>query len=258
MGKLPSNANEHPSEAIRRWYATPLGEKIAACEKQMADSIIHSAFGYHLLQIGFDASVPLFESSPVSHKVMLCPRMSLGMTEQTIIAEPHELPITDNSQDVVILHHALDFADHPHQVLREASRVLRQGGHLLIVSFNPNSFWGVCRRFHRNPSPPWTTHGFSHWRLHDWIRLLDLTELKSQSDFHRPPVENERWFKRLSFMDSWFSKLPTHNGCILMMWVRKDVVGMTPLKPAWKTRKLISFPVAEPTARQKSARGKSI
>lgn len=251
------SANEHPSEAIRRWYATPLGQEIAACEIRMADSLIHSAFGYHLVQIGYDFSVRLYDSSPVSHKVMLCPRMALGMDEHTIIAEPHELPLEDNSQDVVILHHALDFAEHPHQVLREASRVLRQGGHLLIVSFNPTSFWGVCRRCHRNATPPWNAQGFSHWRLHDWVRLMDLTELKSMSDFYRPPIENPHWYRRLRRVESWFSKLPAYNGTVLMMWVRKDVMGVTPLKPAWKTRKLITFPVAEPTTRQKSARGKS-
>lgn len=258
MSQSTLSATEHPSEALHRWYATPLGQEIAACEKGMADAIIHSAFGYHLVQIGYDSSVSLFDSSPVSHKVMLCPRMALGMSERSIIAEPHELPLLDNSQDVVILHHALDFADHPHQVLREASRVLRQGGHLLIVSFNPTSFWGLCRRCHRNPSAPWTAHGFTHWRLHDWVKLLDLTELKSVSEFYRPPIENSRWYGRFQFVEPWLSRLPTYNGAILMMWVRKDVFGIPPLKPAWKARKLINFPVAEPTARQKSARGKSI
>ncbi len=258
MGKSKSIIENDPSDALRDWYQSSLGGKIAACEKKMADALIHNAFGYHLVQIGFDASVKLYETSPVSHKVMVCPKISLGMDQQTIIAQPHELPILDNSQDVVILHHTLDFAEHPHQTLREASRILRQGGHLLIVSFNPNSFWGVCRRCHRNPSAPWTAQGFSHWRLHDWIRLLDLTELKSVSDFHSPPIENERWFNRLGFMNRWVSRLPAHTGSILMMWVRKDVVGMTPLKPVWKTRKLIAFPVAEPSARNKSARGRSI
>lgn len=258
MKKPTLMSTPDPSEALSRWYRTPLGEKIADCEKKMADELIHNAFGYHLVQIGFDASVKLYETSPVSCKVMVCPKMSLGMESRSIIAQLHELPILDNSQDVVILHHALDFAENPHQTLREATRILRQGGHLLIVSFNPNSFWGLCRRGYHRSMPPWTAQGFSHWRLHDWVRLLELTELKSISDFHSPPIENERWFKRLSFMESWVAKLPAHTGAVLMMWVRKDVVGMTPLKPVWKTRKLIAFPVAEPSARNKSARGGSV
>lgn len=257
MGRQRSAKSKHPSEALCSWFLTPLGQEMAACEKRMADSLIHNAFGYHLLQIGYDASVKLYDSSPVSHKVMLCPQMTLGMHNQTIIADHHELPIIDSSQDIVILHHALDFAEEPHQILREASRVLRQGGHLLIVSFNVNSLWSIARCFHRAPSPPWSAKGFSHGRLHDWIKLLDLSELKSTSDFFRPPIDSERWFRRFAFLETLFSKLPTYNGCVLMMWVRKDVTGLTPLKPRWNTRKLISFPVAEPTARHKSARGKS-
>ncbi len=256
--RLPLPVNDHPSDLLNQWYASPLGQRLASCEKQLADRLVHKAFGYHLLQIGFAPSVQLFDSSPVSHKVMLCPRVALGMSESSIIAEPHELPVTDNSQDVVILHHALDYAEHPHQVLREANRVLRQGGHLLIVSFNPYSFWSLCRWRRRKTGAPWSAKGFSHGRLHDWVNLLELTELQSISGFHRPLVESERWYKRLGFVGSWLAKLPTYNGSVLMMWVRKDVAGMTPLKPEWKTRKLISFPVAEPSTRNKSARGKSI
>ncbi|WP_417580468.1 class I SAM-dependent methyltransferase [Nitrincola sp.] len=258
MSQAQHISAEGLTEGLKDWFASPLGQEIAACERQMADQLIHTAFGYHLVQIGYDASVKLYEPSPVSHKVMLCPRMSLGMDEHTIIAQPHELPLPDSTMDVVILHHTLDFADQPHQVLREASRVLRPGGHMLIVSFNPTSFWGICRRSKRGARVPWVAHGFSHWRLNDWVRLLDLTELKSVSAFHRPPLENERWRKRMGFLEKWVSRFPTYSGVVLMMLIRKDVAGVTPLKPAWKTRKLIPFPVAEPSARNKTARGKSV
>ena len=39
--------------------------------------------------------------------------------------------------------HILEFADEPHQVLREVERVLVPEGHLVITGFNPASLWGL-------------------------------------------------------------------------------------------------------------------
>ncbi len=48
------------------------------------------------------------------------------------------LPLGDASIDSVVIHQALHFAHEPDRVVAEASRVLRGGGHLLIVDFAPH------------------------------------------------------------------------------------------------------------------------
>lgn len=48
------------------------------------------------------------------------------------------LPLADASIDSVVIHQALHFAHEPDRVIAEASRVLRGGGHLLIVDFAPH------------------------------------------------------------------------------------------------------------------------
>lgn len=244
-----------PQESISNlcdWFKSPLGKEIVECEKALVDELVPWLFGYHLVQIGFDASICLFKASPVSNKIMTVPSLTLGVPQNSVIAQPHELPFLTNEIDVVILHHTLDFAEQPHQVLREAARILRPGGHLIIVGFNPASFWGICRRIRRAKSVPWSARGLSHWRLQDWLSLLELTEIKAKSGYNHPPLSSARWRKRFSFLESIIRKTPTHNGVVLTVLARKDVVGMTPLKPAWKRRALIAFPVAEPTTRESS------
>ena len=48
------------------------------------------------------------------------------------------LPMADASIDSIIIHQALHFAHEPDRVIAEAGRVLRGGGHLLIVDFAPH------------------------------------------------------------------------------------------------------------------------
>src|SRR3546814_16439222 len=48
-----------------------------------------------------------------------------------------ELPVADASIDSIVIHQALHFAHEPDRVIAEASRVLRGGGHLLVVDFAP-------------------------------------------------------------------------------------------------------------------------
>lgn len=48
------------------------------------------------------------------------------------------LPVDDASIDSIVIHQALHFAHEPDRVIAEASRVLRGGGHLLIVDFAPH------------------------------------------------------------------------------------------------------------------------
>lgn len=49
------------------------------------------------------------------------------------------LPLDDASIDSIVIHQALHFAHEPDRVIAEAGRVLRGGGHLLIVDFAPHA-----------------------------------------------------------------------------------------------------------------------
>jgi ubiquinone/menaquinone biosynthesis C-methylase UbiE len=50
----------------------------------------------------------------------------------------YDLPIANDSFDVVILHQVLHFLDDGARAIKEAARVLRPGGRLLVVDFAPH------------------------------------------------------------------------------------------------------------------------
>lgn len=241
--------------ALRDWFGSELGQELLQAERAQLDRLLPTLFGYHLLQLGIDSQICLYESSPVSHKFIVAPALELGLGHNSVIAANEALPIERNSLDVVILHHALDFAQSPHQVLREAARVLRPGGHLLILGFNPLSLWGLYSRCcRRRAEVPWCGHFISHWRLSDWLSLVELTEVKLLTDFFLPPFAGHIWRQRFRCLQRLGRPGRSTHGAFVLMVARKDVAGMTPIQPEWRRRKLINLPLPEATARGKHCR----
>ena len=80
------------------------------------------------------------------------------------------LPFAAGAFDGVLLHHALEAAPDPRTALREAARVLRVGGLLVVVGFNPISSWLLAK-----PRPAFRAlKPVSVPRLRDWLALLGL------------------------------------------------------------------------------------
>ena len=48
-----------------------------------------------------------------------------------------QLPLASQSMDLVVMPHVLEFSKDPHQILREAERVLMPEGQIIIAGFNP-------------------------------------------------------------------------------------------------------------------------
>ena len=63
----------------------------------------------------------------------------------------HALPFKDASFDLVVLMHALTYAERPAQAVAEAARVLRRGGRLLLSSLARHEHRAVVEAYgHRN------------------------------------------------------------------------------------------------------------
>lgn len=216
------------------WFKTPLGDALLAEERHSVDRALQCLFGYHLLQLSISPELDLGEQSRISHRFALHSQLA-NNPRLSALADFTQLPLSAESMDVVLLHHTLDFSEHPHQLLREVSRVLIPRGHLLIVGFNPWSLWGIARWFARFLSAK------SHWRhqslrLHrvvDWLTLLDFETLDIQQGFYRLPLSHPKAIKHLHWMEAWGKKLRLACGGYYVILACKDRVGMTPLKVTW-------------------------
>ena len=129
--------------ALHEWLATPLGRSWQATKVWQLRKVLPRLFGTAALQIGCTGGVNLLDSCVIPSRIHY--GLQSYDASNFVRGIPEALPIDSKSIDVVLMPHTLDFAQDPHQVLREVQRVLRPDGHAVIIGFNPISLWGAWR-----------------------------------------------------------------------------------------------------------------
>lgn len=222
--------------ALQDWFQSKLGAQVLEQETAAVQPILDGLFGYHILQLGGSEHTSLIENSRVGHKIIFSPRWldDEGCKPRQAVASAEELPLPSDSIDVVLLHHGLDFSADSHGLLREATRVLRPGGQLLIVGFNPISSWGVSRLFTRRRKVPWRGQFISKHRLTDWLKLLNLQIESSSYAVHFPPLA---WAVLLNAMPRWerfAQRINSPLGAVYVIRCTKQIVPITPIVNRWR------------------------
>jgi hypothetical protein len=100
----------------------------------------------------------------------------------------------------VVLPHILEVHELPHQVLREAHRVLMPEGHIVLTGFNPNSLLGLQRWL--RPTSVCAGRYYSIRRVIDWLQLLGF-DVVGSSMFHYAPLSGSKRLKNtFQFLES--------------------------------------------------------
>ncbi|MDN3640017.1 methyltransferase domain-containing protein [Simiduia curdlanivorans] len=228
--------------AMEAWFRTPVGRELLSRELQQVDEVLQCLFGYHLCQMSVCRNLELTATSRILHRFNINPLASASneLHGPAALAHPEQLPLPAESTDVVLLHHVLEFSNQPHQVLREACRVLMPRGHLVIVGFNPWSLMGLWKQLARlGNEPHWRYQAFSVRRLNDWLRLLDLEVSSLSRGFYRFPLQSAKGLSLLHGWDNWCERWQWLGGGFYVLVARKEVTPLTPIRPMWKARQAL-------------------
>jgi len=108
--------------------------------------------------------------------------LTVGTGRQVAVrSQLTELALKENSVDNLIAPFVLEFCQNPHQLLREATRVLDDDGVLVLTGFNPYSPAVASGFFIRHKKNfPWCGRYFTLVRVKDWLELLGFEVLESE------------------------------------------------------------------------------
>lgn len=210
------------------WFAGPLGQYLLAQEQQHFDRQANDIFGFNACQFGMP-EFDLLRASRIPYRFKLAPEAPADL-----LAEFHYLPLENQSIDLVVLPHVLEFSTHAHQILREVERILLPEGQVLISSFNPMSLMGLRRLFDERRDYPWHGEFISLTRIKDWLALLGFEITGGRMCCYAPPFGREKWLRYFRFMEAAGDRWWALGGGAFLLQAKKRVHGMRIITPNWK------------------------
>jgi len=232
-----SGATERLTNLAQWWQGTE-GEQLKDEESAALEPWLARCFGYHALHLSIRPLAPLTtEDSTLAPSAPLTgwriPHVfQLSPLGGEVRARFESLPLEAESVDLAVVQHVLEFASDPHAVLRELDRVLVPEGRVVLVGFNPMSYWGLRRLFNFHQSAPWFGSHLGRKRLRDWLALLgyDIEEelwVGHGCLSHAPPFI-------AGFMQRWLARLVPRSGVSYALLARKRVSMPAPIRHRWR------------------------
>lgn len=215
------------AQSLSEWFASPQGSYVLTREQAYFDHTVSDIFGFNALQLGLP-----------EQDFLQCSRIPLRFTAGNQIGNDvrvccDELPFASDSLDLVVLPHVLEFAESPHQIIREVERVLMPEGSLIISGFNPFSLWGLHRALGRKQGYPWSGRFIALPRMKDWLALLGFEVVGGRFAAYAPPFRQRKLLDRFSFMERAGDRWWAVSGGVYFLHAVKRVHGMHLIKPKW-------------------------
>src|SRR5262245_43649020 len=124
---------------MTQWFEACPGNFILEAEQSALDQYLSTIYGYHLVQIG---GVPKYQyNNCIIRDRTLITDTAIGCEFPGSIVKSSllELPLQEESVDLFIIPHVLEFSKTPLKMINEVYNILIPGGKVIIISFNPIS-----------------------------------------------------------------------------------------------------------------------
>jgi SAM-dependent methyltransferase len=223
---------------LDHWLASHAGAAFREAESQAVKTELGRFFGAHFLQVGRWGPPDAFLGLPAMARRAMCDcEPGPGVD---FVAQPERLPIPKRCIDGLLLAHTIERSRYPHEVLREAERVLRGGGRLMLLGFNPVSALGLRRLLTGGNYPPGLEQFVSVRRLRDWLSLLGFDVTVADRYYAAFPAGND--------LGQRLRRLPLSWGAYVLVAVKR-VYNVRPLRSRWRAPAKVASGLVEPSTR---------
>lgn len=216
-------------------------------DKVQLESILPDLRGLHAVQIAKANKDNYLKACLIPHKIGLQEyKRSHSHELSNIYGTLQELPFLDDSIDIVLLPHTLEYELAPKEVLEEVWRILRPEGALVILGHNPWSLLRISAKKNLLTSRCW----FGISKTCKILKEIGFEIETLRSYFFRPLLKSQKWYARLGFLEIVGQFLwPFWAGSYLLV-VRKRLITMTPIRPQWQLKSsLFKLGHAKPSVR---------
>jgi hypothetical protein len=216
------------------WKALSQGEQIRVELENACAPIVERIFGYHFVRLGSLSSDINIPSCPIKHVVNIT---DVDHAKTNVRGISRELPLQQNSVDAFLLAAELDFAQDPHQILREVNRAITANGQLIIAGFNPYSLAGVLKYFPINRGN--MLHQgrfFTSARIKDWLQLLGFEIVEQENVMYSSLFANKRFLPGSKLQLFCKRYLPAFSSMYILV-ARKREIPLSTIKSKWQVKK---------------------
>jgi SAM-dependent methyltransferase len=230
----------HEVEELRRFYGGPLGHVAARTLRARISTLWPIVPGRTLLGLGYptpylslwrDAGDRTVGCTYAAMGAIRWPRRRAGLVT---VAEEDRLPFPDLAFDRVLMIHALEHADNARRALREAWRVLKDDGQLLIVAPSRTGWWAYSEATPFGHGRP-----YSAGQLERLLAAVMFRVVRREAALYCPPLG---WRALLRGAGAWERagrRIAQRLGGVVLIEAAKDMYAAIPASEAVPARRVV-------------------
>lgn len=217
--------------SVADFYATARGTATAQLIRARLHAVWPDATGCDMLGLGYAAPYMQLWRAQAARSIVAVPeqigpaRWPQELPNLSTVVEEDSLPFADVSMDRILLIHGLEHAEAARRMLREAWRVLRPEGRMIVAVPNRTSLWAYLERTPFGHGQPYTPSQLGRVLASVLFRVEQRDAV-----LFLPPLGGRAILRTAPFVERMGRRGIPHAAGVILAEATKDIAGVIPLR----------------------------